>query len=100
MKFQTHPKIQYIYNIFFNFQLFLHIKHLGPNSRFGNLYVSDSTGTRLTLSEMHTAIDEDGNVDFKKIKSLEAVYVTNIYDESFIQKSLNTEIKKSNGKAY
>jgi hypothetical protein len=48
---------------------------MGSSSLFGNLYISDSTGTRLAVSLLHNVMDQDGNVDFKKIESLEGVYI-------------------------
>jgi hypothetical protein len=67
-------------------QIFVHINHMGSSSLFGNLYISDSTGTRLAVSLLHNVMDQDGNVDFKKIESLEGVYLANVYDDKRIIK--------------
>ena len=40
------------------------INHLGPESKFGNVYISDSTGTRLSTSLLNIVKDEDNNIDF------------------------------------
>lgn len=50
------------------------------------------------MSILNAAIDEEGEVDFKKIHSIEGVYLTNIYDENYIQKSLTQGIENSQNK--
>jgi len=49
----------------------------------GNLYVSDYTGVKYTLSLKHCVIDYRQRVDFVKVKGTEGVYMANIRDDKF-----------------
>jgi len=50
------------------------------------------------MSLPHSVVDEDGTVDFLQIASLEGVYIAQIFDSNFIQKSLTQGIQNSNNK--
>ena len=41
-------------------QIFLHINHLGSNSKYGTIYISDSTGSRYSLSLKNHVRAADG----------------------------------------
>jgi len=72
-------------------QIFLHINHDGPKAKYGNLYISDSTGTRFALSIKHNARDIEGQCDFEKIPGLNGIYIANVYDEKKIEFAKNAE---------
>ena len=55
----------------------LNVNHKDETSDVGNVYFSDYTGTKFSLSLWDTSRDEHGCVDFIKIKSLEGVYIAN-----------------------
>jgi hypothetical protein len=65
--------------------VFLHINHLGENSKYGNVYISDLTGTRYSLSlRYNVRSDYDHKCDFHKIESIEASYIANVIDNYFM----------------
>lgn len=68
------------------------INHLGDGAKFGNIYISDSTGTRLSTSLLHNVIDEENNIDFLKVDSLEGVYLANVFDSTKILKFEKSKI--------
>jgi Sortilin, neurotensin receptor 3, len=45
----------------------------------GSIYISDSTGTRFSLSLDHNVRTEEGQCDFEKILGLEGIYLANVY---------------------
>ena len=62
-------------------QIFLHVNHYGDKSKYGNIYISDSTGTRFSLSLLNNVRSTEGNCDFEKLEGLDGVYLANIFDE-------------------
>lgn len=49
----------------------------------GNIYISDSTGTRYSLSLKDNVKDPgDGQCDFEKVASLDGIYISNVYEGS------------------
>ena len=70
-------------------QVFLHINHEGEKSKFGNIYISDSTGSRYSVSLRGNVRSMDGQCDFEKVAGLEGIYLANIYDSNMIKKLKN-----------
>lgn len=66
-------------------RIFIHINHLGEKAKFGNIYMSDSTGTRFSLSIKNNVRDIEGQCDFEKIPGLNGIYISNIYDEKKVE---------------
>ena len=66
-------------------QVFLHINHYGSKSKHGNIYISDSSGTRFSLSLLHSVRNLDGQCDFEKVNGLDGVYLANVYDQKKIE---------------
>jgi hypothetical protein len=60
--------------------IFLHVNHYGDDSRFGNIYISDATGHRFSLSLLHNVRNPKGHCDFDKVYGLEGIYLANIFD--------------------
>ena len=75
-------------------RIILHINHLGPKAKYGNLYISDSTGTRFSLSLKNNARDIDGQCDFDKVSGLNGIYIANIYDEKKIEIAKGAEMSQ------
>jgi len=63
-------------------QVFINVNHLDEDSPFGNIYISDSTGTRYSLSTQGNVRSLDGQCDFVKIADLEGIYVANVFDKA------------------
>jgi len=61
--------------------IFLHVNHYGDESRYGNIYISDSTGIRFSLSLLHNVRNPKGTADFDKVYGLEGIYIANIFDK-------------------
>jgi len=59
----------------------LHVNH-GSKEPFGvgNVYISDSSGTRFTLSLPNNVRSTGGDCEFDKVLSLEGVYIANFKD--------------------
>ena len=70
-------------------QVFLHINHEGEQSKTGNIYISDSTGTRFSISLRNNVRGLDGQCDFEKVQGLEGIYLANVYDSKMIKKLKN-----------
>ena len=60
--------------------IFININHLGDNSRFGNVYTSNSIAESYSLSLLYNVRSEDGYVDFKRLDSMEGSYIANHYE--------------------
>ena len=73
---------------------------MGQEAQYGNIYISDSSGSRLTTSLMHNAIDYDGNIDFVKIESLEGVYLANTYEEKKIPRATRSGMQKESSNQF
>lgn len=67
-------------------QVFLHINHEGERSKYGNIYISDSTGIRYSLSAHNNVRNSNGQCDFEKVAGLEGIYLANVYDSDMIAK--------------
>lgn len=65
--------------------VFLHINHFGKNSRYGHVYISDSTGNNFSLSLANNIRSHDNQCDFERIEGLEGLYIANIIDKDFIK---------------
>ena len=62
-------------------QVFLNINHYKPNAPLGNIYMSDSTGTRFALSLKDNVRDpSDGQCDFEKVVGMDGIYISNVYE--------------------
>lgn len=77
-------------------QVFLHINHEGEKSKSGNIYISDSTGMRYSMSLRGNVRNLDGQCDFEKVAGLEGIYLANIYDPAILKKLKNDDAS-SNG---
>lgn len=75
-------------------RVFLHINHEGPASKYGTLYLSDSTGLRYTDSLHYQIGTPFGKADFTKVEGLPGIYITNVYDEKAVKLS---KIDRSDG---
>ena len=79
--------------------IFLHVNHYGDNSKFGNIYTSDFSGTRFGLSLLHNVRQADGQCDFDKVHGLDGIYLTNVYDVDYTNQYIKTLAnKKGKGK--
>jgi len=58
-------------------QLWINVRHSGTHEEYGNVYTSDSTGTRFNLSLLHNARDEYGICDIAKVESLSGIFIAN-----------------------
>jgi len=61
--------------------VFLHVNHDGDQSRFGNIYVSDSKGLNYSLSLKANVRDVSGQCDFERLQGLDGIYLANIYEK-------------------
>ena len=75
-------------------RIFLQINHLGPKAKYGNIYISDSTGTRYSISLKNNVRDIEGECDFEKIAGLTGIYIANIYDEKKVEISRGAEVSQ------
>lgn len=67
-------------------QVFLHITQEGDKGKYGNIYNSDPTGLRYSMSLRHHVRNFDGQCDFDKVAGLEGIYFANIYDPVMVKK--------------
>eukprot|EP00331_Platyophrya_macrostoma_P012271 CAMPEP_0176421916 /NCGR_PEP_ID=MMETSP0127-20121128/9447_1 /TAXON_ID=938130 /ORGANISM="Platyophrya macrostoma, Strain WH" /LENGTH=888 /DNA_ID=CAMNT_0017802715 /DNA_START=25 /DNA_END=2691 /DNA_ORIENTATION=+ len=67
-------------------QVFLHINHENVRSKYGNIYISDSTGLRYSLSLRNNVRTEDDLSDFESVMGLEGIFLANIYDSKMVSK--------------
>ena len=67
-------------------QVFLHINHEGSKSTYGTIYISDSTGTRYSLSLNANVRNYDGQCDFEKVQGIEGIYLSNVYDKEQLKR--------------
>lgn len=85
-------------------QVFLHINHEHIKSKFGHIYISDSTGIRYSLSLRNNVRTEDELSDFESVQGLEGIFFANIYDPIIAAKAkngmiLDAEIPTEKGRA-
>lgn len=66
-------------------QVFIQINHQDEDAKFGNIYISDSTGARYSFSLENNVRDLEGQCDFVKVEALEGIYIANSYDYEKIQ---------------
>mmetsp|Transcript_30668 Transcript_30668/g.27864 ORF Transcript_30668/g.27864 Transcript_30668/m.27864 type:complete len:205 (+) Transcript_30668:722-1336(+) len=71
--------------------IFLHINHEGENSRYGNIYVSDSTGHRFNLALQGNVREMTGQCDFERVQGLDGIYLANVYDMNQMKKHKQME---------
>ena len=74
--------------------VFLHINHEGEKGKFGNIYVSDSTGIRFSLSLQGNVRNLDGQCDFERVQALDGIYLANIYDKDAIKRYKNNQVEE------
>lgn len=67
-------------------QVFLHINHEGERSKYGNIYISDSTGIRYSLSLHGNVRSLNGQCDFESVSGLEGIFLANVYDPQILNK--------------
>lgn len=65
--------------------VFLNINHFGEASRYGHVYISDSSGVNFSVSLKYNVRTEDNQSDFEKISSLEGIYIGNAIATSFMK---------------
>ena len=70
--------------------IFLHVNHYGDESKFGNIYTSDFSGTRFTLSLLHNTRSNEGRCDFDKVHGLDGIYLANVFDVDYTNQYFNT----------
>lgn len=68
-------------------QVFIHVTHSTSNIVYGNIYKSDSSGSKFTLAVDNNVRNVYGYCDFTKVKGLGGVYITNKYDEVDLEKA-------------
>lgn len=66
-------------------QVFLHVNHFGPNSKYGNIYISDETGSKYTFSLSNNVRNMDGQCDFEKVEAIDGVFISNVYTDEAVQ---------------
>jgi Sortilin, neurotensin receptor 3,/Sortilin, neurotensin receptor 3, C-terminal len=76
--------------------IFIHVNHYGTKSNYGSIYISDSSGRRFSISLLHNVRESTGYCDFDKVKGLEGIFISNIYDKE--QLSSDTDKKNKNEK--
>ena len=74
--------------------VFLQVNHYGPNSKYGNIYVSDFSGRRFSVSLLHNVRDATGYCDFDKVYGLEGIYIANYYDRAYSNSDMEDSPKK------
>ncbi|KAL4482775.1 hypothetical protein ABPG72_022335 [Tetrahymena utriculariae] len=77
-------------------QVFLNINHLGANSPMGNIYQSDSTGTRFSLSLEDNVRGRDGQCDFESVNGVEGIFISNIFAPSKKLKGIKQMLQSKN----
>jgi hypothetical protein len=71
--------------------LFLHLKAVDEEERYGHVYVSDGLGRRYTVSLLRNGKGEEGLCDFEKVTGMEGIYIANVYERSDgLQKAAKT----------
>ena len=70
-------------------QVFLHVNHERMKSKYGTIYISDSTGIRYSLSLRNNVRTMDDLSDFESVQGLEGIFFANAYDGKAIQKTKN-----------
>lgn len=76
-------------------RIFLQINHQGPQAKYGNIYISDSSGIRFSLSLKNNVRDVDGECDLEKISGLSGIYIANTYEDKkveYVETSENSQI--------
>jgi hypothetical protein len=65
--------------------VFLNINHLGKHSKYGHIFISDPTGINYAGSLRYNVRGKNGQCDFKKVNSLEGLYIANSFDEDYMK---------------
>lgn len=60
--------------------VFLHLKAVEEEERYGHVFVSDGLGRRYALSLLRNGKGEEGRCDFGKVAGLEGIYIANVYE--------------------
>eukprot|EP00914_Ancora_sagittata_P014525 GHVO01028384.1.p1 GENE.GHVO01028384.1~~GHVO01028384.1.p1 ORF type:complete len:816 (-),score=140.45 GHVO01028384.1:141-2588(-) len=71
----------------------LHVNH-GPAGRSttGNVYVSDASGLRYSLSLAHNVRTASGECEFDKVHSLDGAYIANYKDTEYEEAALKDDV--------
>lgn len=77
--------------------MFLHINHIGQKAKYGNVYISDGSGRRFSVSLLRAAQGADGTCEFDKVYGLEGIYIANVYDKD-MPGSLDQKATPGSGK--
>ncbi len=64
--------------------VFLHINHFGEVSRYGHIYISDTSGINFSVSLAYNVRSHDNQCDFEKVNSLEGVYISNVISGKYM----------------
>jgi len=65
--------------------VFLQINHFGEYSKYGHIYISDSSGVNFSQSLKYNIRSTSNQCDFEKINSLEGVYIGNVIATNFME---------------
>ncbi|KAM3137134.1 vacuolar protein sorting/targeting protein PEP1 [Paramecium bursaria] len=77
-------------------QIFLSVSHNSSNKKLTNIYTSDYTSLKFTISLLNNARSIDnGQCEFERILSLRGVYIANIYDHQKVQHQFPDKFKKT-----
>lgn len=60
--------------------IFLHVSHSTGLINYGDLYVSDSTGSKFEISLRNNVRSENGFCDFTRVQGIDGVYIANVYE--------------------
>lgn len=78
--------------------IMLHVNHGSrENGAVGNIYISDETGTRFTLSLEDNVRNHAGECEFDKILGVEGVYMANFRDNHENEKDFEEEFAEDDG---
>lgn len=88
-------------------RVFLHVNHGDSDSKFGTMYISDSTGVRYTPSLKTHVKSGSADADFVKVEGLNGIYLANVYNpaavkiaskEGWLTKRREISVEKASGK--
>ena len=68
-------------------QVFLHINNEGNQSKYGNIYASNSTGRSFALSLQNNVRNWNGQCDFTEVAGVKGIFLANVYDDVVINKT-------------
>eukprot|EP00939_MAST-03C_sp_MAST-3C-sp1_P004380 g4380.t1 len=62
--------------------VFLHVNHVGKDSTWGNVYISNADGLGYALSLPHNRRATTGKCDFEKVEGMTGIYLSNYIDNA------------------